>query len=51
MPKRRRISFLARIKVKRKVSFKAGKKRVTFSARVPTKRRRRVTFLSKKKKN
>ncbi len=48
MTRTKKISFLARIKVKRKISFRAGKKKVSFTARVPSKKRRRITFRARK---
>ena len=40
----RRVSFLARRPIKRRVSFVSKSRRVSFIARVPAKRRTRVTF-------
>jgi len=40
----RRVSFLARRTIRKRVSFKSRGRRVSFIARVPAKRRRRVTF-------
>jgi len=48
--KRKKISFLARVRVKRKVSFRARGKEIAFTARVPSKKRARVTFFTKKRK-
>ena len=46
---RRKVTFLARQTVKKRVAFKSGGKKVSFIARVPAKRRTRVTFYAKKK--
>jgi hypothetical protein len=43
----KKVSFLARTKVRRRVSFKSGGRRVSFIARVPSKRRRRISFRSR----
>jgi hypothetical protein len=48
-PKRQKVSFLAKAKVKKRVTFKARDKRVSFIATVPSKKRKRVTFHAKKK--
>ena len=40
----RRISFLARKKVRKRVSFTSGGQRISFIAKVPAKRRKRVKF-------
>jgi hypothetical protein len=50
MVKKKKVSFLARVRVKRRVSFKAGKKRVSFTARAPSKRRIRISFRAKKRR-
>ena len=42
----RRVSFLTRTSVKRRVSFRASGRKVSFIARVPSKRRKRVKFWS-----
>jgi len=49
MARRKKVSFLAETTIRKRVSFKAHGKRVSFIARVPSKRRARVTFYSKKK--
>jgi len=41
---RKKVSFLARTKVRKRVSFKAGGRKVSFIAKVPSKRRKRVSF-------
>ena len=47
----KRVSFLKRKKVRKKVSFVTAKhKRVSFKAKVPSKRRERVTFYSTRKR-
>ena len=47
----RRVSFLARPKVRKKVSFvTSDRKRVSFKAKVPSKRRKKVTFYATRKK-
>jgi hypothetical protein len=51
MSRRKKVSFLAKKKVEKKVSFKAKGERVSFTAKVPSKRRERVEFYAKKKKN
>ncbi|MFA5856892.1 MAG: hypothetical protein WC867_06015 [Candidatus Pacearchaeota archaeon] len=43
----RKVSFLARRPIKKRVSFVARGRRVSFVARVPAKRRRRVSFRTK----
>jgi len=48
--KRHKVSFLAKAKVKKRVTFKTRNKRVSFIASVPSKRRKRVTFQAKKNK-
>ncbi|MEK6888813.1 MAG: hypothetical protein AABW80_01765 [Nanoarchaeota archaeon] len=40
----RRVSFLARRTINRRVSFRASGRRVSFVARVPSRRRTRVSF-------
>ena len=50
MVRRKKISFLARVRVKRKISFRARGKKIAFTARVPSKKRARVTFFTKKRK-
>lgn len=47
MVKRRKVSFLAKTKIKKRVTFKANGKKVSFVAKVPSKRRKRVTFKSR----
>jgi len=42
----KRVSFLARSKTRKKVAFRAGGKRVSFTASVPSKRRKKVSFLA-----
>jgi hypothetical protein len=48
--KRKRVSFLARKKIEKRVSFRAGGKKVSFIAKVPSKKRGRVEFYAKKKR-
>jgi hypothetical protein len=48
MARKKRVSFLARTKIKRRVTFKSKGKKVSFIARVPSKRRKRVTFKTRK---
>jgi len=50
MPRRKKISFLAKTTVKKRVSFQAGGEKVSFVARVPAQRRKRITFYARKKK-
>lgn len=40
----RRASFLAKSKVTKKVSFETKEGKVSFKAKVPSKRRKKVTF-------
>ncbi len=47
-PKKQKVSFLARREVKKRVTFEAGGKKVSFMATAPSKRRKRVTFYAKK---
>lgn len=47
--KRQKVSFLAKSERKRRVTFKARGKKVSFIATVPSKRRKRVTFSARKK--
>lgn len=49
MPRQRRkkVSFLAKTTVKTRVSFEARGEKVSFMARVPAKKRKRVTFYAK----
>ena len=47
--KRQKVSFLAKKEVKKRVSFEARGKKMSFVATVPSKRRKRVTFYAKKK--
>ncbi len=47
MARRKKVSFLARDNVERKVEFRARGEKVSFKADVPSKRRRRVSFYSK----
>jgi hypothetical protein len=46
----KRVTFLKRDKVKREVSFKAKGKKVSFKAKVPAKKRRRVSFLARERR-
>jgi hypothetical protein len=48
MARKKRVSFLAKTTVKKRVSFKtrAGK-RVSFIGRAPAKRRKRITFTAR----
>ena len=50
MTRRKKVSFLAKKKIKKRVSFEARGKKVSFIARVPSKRKTRVTFYVKKKR-
>jgi len=50
MARRKKVSFLAKKQIKKRVSFEAHGKKVSFIARVPSKRRTRVTFYRKKKR-
>jgi hypothetical protein len=50
MTRRKKVSFLAKKKVEKRVSFKARGRKVSFTARVPSQRRRRVEFYTKKKR-
>ena len=47
---RKKISFLAKKTVKKRVAFESHGKKVSFVAKVPAKRRTRVTFYARKKK-
>ena len=49
-PRRKKVSFLAKKEVKKRVTFKARGEKVSFIATAPSKRRKRVTFYVKKKK-
>lgn len=44
MVKRKRVSFLAKGIIKKRVTFKSKGRKVSFIAKVPSKRRKRVTF-------
>jgi len=46
---RKKVSFLAKTTVKKRVSFKSGGEKVSFIAKVPAKKRKRVTFYARKK--
>lgn len=46
----KRISFLAKKKIKKKISFTAQGRKVSFKAKVPSKRRKKITFYSTRKK-
>jgi hypothetical protein len=46
----RRVSFLARKKIKKRVSFTSRGRRITFVAKVPSKRRTRVAFRVRKRR-
>jgi len=46
MPRKKKVTFLAKAKVKRRVSFEAEGRDVSFKAKVPSKRRKRITFYS-----
>jgi hypothetical protein len=50
MPRRKKVSFLAKKTVKKRVTFDARGNKVSFIARVPSKKRTRVTFYAKRKK-
>lgn len=50
MSRRKKVSFLAKKDVEKKVSFEAEGKEVSFTAKVPSKRRGRVEFYVKRKK-
>jgi len=50
MSRRKKVSFLAKKKIEKRVSFVARRKKVSFIAKVPSKRRRRVEFYAKKKR-
>lgn len=47
---REKVSFLAKKKIEKRVSFVAEGKKVSFIAKVPSQRRERVEFLAKKRK-
>jgi len=49
MARRKKVSFLAKKTIEKRVSFEARGKKVSFIARVPSKKRARVTFYAKKK--
>ena len=44
MSRRKKVSFLAKTTIKKRVSFRASGKKVSFIAKAPSKRRKRVTF-------
>ena len=46
----KRVSFLAKHKVRKRVSFVSEGKRISFIAKVPSKRRKKVTFYSTEKR-
>jgi len=46
----KRVSFLKQKKIQKRVAFVAKRKRVSFKATVPSKRRERVTFYSTRKR-
>jgi len=50
MARREKVSFLAKTKVKKRVSFETKEGPVSFDAESPSKRRKRITFYAKKKK-
>lgn len=50
MARRKKVSFLAKKKIKKRVSFVSKGKKVSFIAKVPSKRRKRVEFYTKKKR-
>jgi len=50
MSRRKKVSFLAKKKIEKRVSFVAKRKKVSFIAKVPSKKRGRVEFYSKKKR-
>jgi len=50
MPRRKKVSFLAKKKIEKRVSFVARRKKVSFIARVPSKKRSRVDFYATKKR-
>lgn len=43
----RRISFLTRTKIKKRVSFYSKGEKISFVAKIPAKRRKRVSFSSR----
>jgi len=49
MARRKKVSFSARKKVRKRVSFVSKGRKISFTARVPSKRRTRVTFYATKK--
>jgi hypothetical protein len=51
MSRRKKVSFLAKKEVEKRVAFKAEGKKVSFIAKVPSQRRERVEFYAKKKRN
>jgi len=44
----RRISFLAKRKIRKRVSFTSGGQSISFIAKVPAKRRKRVKFYARR---
>ena len=46
---RKKVTFYAKKPVKKRVAFKAKGKKVSFVAKVPSKRRKKVSFYAKKK--
>jgi hypothetical protein len=50
MSRRKKVSFLAKKDVEKRVSYEAHGEEVSFKAKVPSKKRERVEFYAKKKK-
>jgi len=50
MARRKRVSFLARKRIKKRVTFEAKGRRISFIARVPSERRERIAFYARKKR-
>ncbi|MFH0860571.1 MAG: hypothetical protein V1921_05175 [Candidatus Altiarchaeota archaeon] len=43
----KKITFLAKTKVKKRVSFRSGGRKISFTAKLPSRRRKRVTFYAR----
>ena len=48
MARRKTVSFLAKRPIKKRVTFKVKGKKVSFVAKVPSKRMKRVTFKARR---
>jgi len=50
MARRKKVSFLAKKKIEKRVSFVSRGKKVSFIAKVPSKKRGKVEFYAKKRR-